>query len=106
MSNVTLLDSGNYSLLVTNAVGCSVSAAGLLTVVDVQPFHFEHLEITASQFKFRFVGEAFRVYWFEASTNLVNWAELFGTFSGQATLDLIISNDGQPWRFIRARTDP
>src|SRR5438093_2904717 len=82
MSNVTLLDSGNYSLLVTNAVGCSVSAAGLLTVVDVQPFHFEHLEITASQFKFRFVGEAFRVYWFEASTNLVNWAELFGTFSG------------------------
>ena len=106
MSNVTLSDSGNYSLLVTNAVGCSVSAPGLLTVVDVQPFHFEHLEIIASQFKFHFVGEAFRLYSFEASTNLINWEALFGTFSSQATLDLIISNDGKPWRFIRARTDP
>ncbi len=102
LTNVTPSDSGGYSVLVTNAAGCSISSEGRLTVVDVPPFLFGQFRDTSNTVTFTLTGEADRLYWIEASTNLVDWSSLFGYGGGSS----IISKGNYPSRFFRARTDP
>jgi len=103
LTNVTPSNNGNYSVIVTNIIGCSVSAPSSLTAVDVQPFYFQDLSVDASNVTLHFVGEAGRLYWLEVSTNLTDWSELVG-FGIDA--NLIIQKGNQSPRFFRVQTIP
>ena len=105
LTNVTTGDSGNYSVVVTNTIGCAVSAPGSLMVIDVEPFFLQQLGVNASNVTFRVVGEAGRLYWLEVSTNLTDWSELVG-FGVDGTNDLIFPKLNQSSAFYRLRTTP
>jgi hypothetical protein len=107
LTNVTVCNSGSYSVIVSNAVGYSISAPSMLTVVDVPPFHFEPLGISGGNVTFRFEGEPNRLYRLEISTNLVDWSALFDFSSSRLPIpDLTFSIGGQPQKFFRAMTFP
>jgi len=101
LANVTTSDSGGYSVLVTNSVGCSVSTEELLTVVDVPPFRFDQVQVNSNTFAFTLTAGG-RLYWIESSTNLVDWSPVFG-YGGGPT---VISKGNQPQLFLRAWTYP
>jgi hypothetical protein len=106
LTNVTTSDSGSYSLLVTNSIGCAISAPAFLTVVDVQPFHFEYRAIDDSNITLRLVGQTNRQYSIQASTNLTDWSLLFGTFvTTGSNLDIVLPRDNRS-RFFRVSTTP
>lgn len=102
LTNVRVSDSGGYSVLITNPAGCSVSTEGLLVVVDVPPFRLVQVRATNDLLAFTLTGEPGRLYWIEASTNLVDWTLLYGYGGGPAG----VLKFGSPWRFVRAYTSP
>lgn len=106
LNNVSTSDSGSYSLLVTNQAGCAMSTPTLLTVVDVQPFHFEYRAIDESNITLRLVGQTNRQYMIEASTNLADWSVLFSIFnSAESNLNIVVPRDNRA-RFFRVGTTP
>ena len=106
LTNVTTSDSGSYSLLVTNSVGCAISSPGLLTVLNVQPFQFEYRSIGQINITLRLFGETNREYWIQVSSNLTDWSPLFGTFiTSGSNGDYALPRD-QRNRFFRVSTTP
>ena len=106
LTNVTTSDSGSYSLLVTNPIGCTVSAPASLNAVDVQQFYFQFRAIDESNITLRLVGQSNRQYSIQVSTNLTDWSLLFGTFSAtESNRDIVLPRESGS-RFFRVGTTP
>jgi hypothetical protein len=58
--------------------------------------------ISATQIQFQMIGQSFRTYVIESSTNLQTWIPVLTNFPGNATNTITLNKSG-PWGFFRAR---
>jgi hypothetical protein len=76
MNNLTTNQSGNYSVMISNAVGGTLSDSAFLNVTDgtTAPALTSTIS-TNGQFAFGINGESGRLYRLQSSSNLVSWSE-------------------------------
>jgi len=106
LTNVQSGDAGDYSVIITNRVGTTVSPEARLAVVS-QP----RLDLTQTlpsvEVRFTLTGDADRSYEIQYSSNLTSWTSLTNSFNpaGQIQFaDTTASNASA--RFYRALTRP
>ncbi len=76
LDNLTTNQSGNYSVMVSNAVGGTISDIAILNVTEtVTPPQLMAIGNSSGQFDFRILGDLGRLYRIQSSTNLINWFE-------------------------------
>jgi hypothetical protein len=76
-NNAQTTDSGNYSVVITNASGTVTSFDALLTVTPVQPLQFDLItHLPPDQIRLVLSGEPGANVLLESSTNLANWTML------------------------------
>src|SRR5262249_49935806 len=75
LNSVQLADEGNYSVLVSNAIGSMNSQPAMLTVL-VPPVLSQPQVLPNGSFQARLQGNANRTYVIEVSSNLRDWSPL------------------------------
>jgi hypothetical protein len=76
LTNVTTLDAGNYSAVVTSPTGSSTSRVARLEVPQsASGPGLSAFSSSSNQFAFAVQGQKGRLYRIETSTNLVNWQQ-------------------------------
>lgn len=108
VSNVQYTNAGNYSVLITNAMGSINSSNALLSIVTASPAQFQAFTLQPDQsLQVTLAGDPGAVYFIETSTNMVNWLPLTNVTLSGATISFNIgSNAGEPERYFRARSGP
>jgi hypothetical protein len=76
LDNLTTNQSGGYSVVVSNAVGGTISDVAILNVTETaSPPQLLFFGCSNGWFNFKILGDLGRLYRIESSTNLVNWSE-------------------------------
>ncbi|MDB6121758.1 MAG: Immunoglobulin I-set domain protein [Pedosphaera sp.] len=76
LDNLTTNQSGNYSVIVSNAVGGTISDVAVLKVTEtISPPQLMFVGCSNGWYNFKILGDLGRLYRIESSTNLVNWSE-------------------------------
>lgn len=74
--NLNLNQSGSYSVVISNAAGATISDAAILKVASTfTPPQLAADRICDGAFKFKIVGDAYRSYRIQSSTNLYGWSD-------------------------------
>jgi hypothetical protein len=92
LRGVTTGDMGDYTVLVTNALGSATSQVARLTVIVAPPrpvFEVAQCAFVEAGFKVVFVGVAGASYVIEASDDLTNWQALGSVTSGTTIFEFI-----------------
>ena len=108
ISNVTVFDGGDYSVVVANAAGELTSSNALLTVIPLVPFQFSDASvIDGNQLKLTLTGEPGSSVTVWRSEDLTNWTSITnvvlssGPFEFFEPIDPAVTN-----RFYRAELVP
>ena len=111
LTNLQITNSGNYSIIVTNAFGSSTSSVAVLTVTVPFLLNFTNGHngqgYVSNRFCFTLTGPAGSNAVISASTNLQTWIPLLTNPLGSGTLlftDLLATN--YPRRYYRATLGP
>jgi len=104
--NVQTNDAGNYSTVVSNALGTLTSSNAMLIVNLPPPPQLSPVRWTTNrQFLLTVTGSSGQTYLVEWSSNLKNWLPLTTLTGSNGPVPAIDPNATNRWRFYRARTD-
>ena len=108
ITNAQLADQGDYTVVVSNAVGSITSPAAHLTVqmAAAGPFQLANIKPAAGFLSFDITGPSQTNYVIWTSTNLSVWSKLQTNFSASGTVHFTDSNAPAPTRFYRATLSP
>ena len=108
ITSVTVTNTGNYSVLVTNIVGSVVSTNALLALIPPSAAQFQSISVQPDgTVQIGFTGNAVWNYTIETSTNLTDWSVLTNLTSADG--NFIFTAGGttnSPQQFFRARVGP
>jgi Immunoglobulin domain len=105
-TNAQRYDAGNYLAIVTNTLGSATSSPALLTVTPVSPVILNSPSNSGDgRFLFQGSGDpgGFAI---QASSNLVNWADLTNLFSPSGVFQFSDWTSNAPQKYYRARLTP
>jgi hypothetical protein len=111
LNNIQLGNAGDYTVVITNAVGAVTSTVARLTVTGGQATRpqLAGFQMTGRTFGFSFTSESGRTYTLQYTDSLtpINWQPVPGaTVSGDGTVkSLSEANQTRPMRFYRVRVD-
>jgi Ig-like domain-containing protein len=108
ITNVQLVNQGDYTVVVSNAVGTITSPAGHLTVQGAapSPLQLGNLQAASSSWSFDVTGPAQTNYVLWSSTNLTQWSRLKTNFAATGSVHFTDSNAPAPAKFYRATLSP
>lgn len=108
ITNVQLSNQGDYSVVVSNAVGALTSLAAHLTVQvpSGSVFQMVNLQRASGPWSFDVTGPTQTNYVIWSSTDLARWVALKTNFSATGTLHFTDSNAPAAVRFYRATLSP
>jgi hypothetical protein len=94
-SSVQIADAGNYSVLITNVAGSSLSSNALLTVIPLSPLKFDSIGIASEQEVTLLLSGEPGSYSILGSSNLTDWV---------AVTNVTITTGPVEWRDLFDRT--
>jgi hypothetical protein len=108
ISNAQSASQGNYTVVVSNAVGVVTSAPGLLTVQQPSsgPFQIGNLQTAAGVLSFDITGPSQTNYIIWSSADLSHWKSVQTNFTTTGTLHMTDSNTIGTVEFYRATLSP
>jgi hypothetical protein len=108
LTNVAMSDAANYSVVITNSVGSTTSSNAPLVVMAPAPASPQLLSPAFSNglFTFSVSGVAGPDYLVQASTNLVDWENVFTNFSPAPPFLWTDGETNFDRRFYRVRIVP
>lgn len=105
--NASILDSGDYSIVVSNTHGVSTSTVATLSVIPPAPVIHSVEQVSNGLFSFTVSVVPGLPYLIESSTNLLNWEVILVT--NATTMEFVYyeaASASRPYRFYRVAQPP
>lgn len=75
MNHLTTNDSGNYSVIVSNASGATLSETAVLNIAETSPPQLISDSVSNGRFGFTILGQVGGYYRIQSSSNLTDWSD-------------------------------
>jgi len=106
LTNVQRTNGGNYSAVITNGAGNTISSNGLLTVTPVTPVRLSGVTLlSGGRLQLTVTGDPGQ-FILQGSSNLFNWVDLTNILAANGTFNYIDSTTNLSRYFYRAKLYP